>query len=201
MWISRDFWGAEAPRIPAFLFCKRALAVSPRFQAVLLFQGGRLFSFSHTIIPCLKKGAGGNGGQKWRIQTKQIPSQTEPDRNTVPTQGLPHRLKSPSVLHPNCARDAPFPGMVFCARVRTENVCARDWWSYLKRRNPNEYAISQPRSGGIHSELLSTRHTYCVEQHEWPLCTGRIRNTRHCAVCGRCRTGRSCLGQWAQPIL
>lgn len=21
------------------------------------------------------------------------------------------------------------------------------------------------------------------------------RNTRHCAVCGRCRTGRSCLGQ------
>ena len=43
MWISRDFWGAEASRIPAFLFWKRALAVSPRFQAVLLFQGGRLF--------------------------------------------------------------------------------------------------------------------------------------------------------------
>ena len=143
------------------VFRKLSYMNQPGFFEAQKPRESRLFYF-HIIIPCLKKGAGGNGGQKWRIQTKQIPSQTEPDRNTVPTQGLPHRLRSLCVQHPHCVRDAPFPGMVFCARVRTENVCARDWWSYLKRRDPNEYAISRPRSGGIHSELLSTRHTNCV---------------------------------------
>ena len=61
---SAGIFEAQKPRESRlFLFSKMALAVSTRFQAVLLFQGGRLFSFSHTIIPCLKKGAGGNGGK------------------------------------------------------------------------------------------------------------------------------------------
>lgn len=43
------FFEAQKPRESRlFLFSKRVLAVSPRFQAVLLFQGGRLFFvFSH----------------------------------------------------------------------------------------------------------------------------------------------------------
>ena len=139
------FFEVQKPRESRLFYFQIGRCLAAPFPQPFSFLGRTAFSFSMNNIPCLKKCTGGNGGKSWKIQTKQVPSQTEPDRNTVPTQGLPHRLRSLCVQHPHCVRDAPFPGMVFCARVRTENVCARDWWSYLKRRNPNEYAISQPK--------------------------------------------------------
>ena len=58
------FLGRGSLKNPGFFVLKKGagcLAPIPGRSPVL---GGRLFSFSHTIIPCLKKGAGGNGGQK-----------------------------------------------------------------------------------------------------------------------------------------
>ena len=120
------FFEAQKPRESRlFYFQKGRLPFGALFQPFSCFGRTAFFVFSHNYsVP--EKGCRRKWRSKVKNQTKQVPSQTEPDRNTVPTQGLPHRLKSPSVLHPNCARDAPFPGMVFCARVGTENVCARD---------------------------------------------------------------------------
>lgn len=57
-------WRGSAIRIPAFSIFKKGAYLSAPFSSRSPVLGGRLFSFSHTIIPCLKKGAGGNGGQK-----------------------------------------------------------------------------------------------------------------------------------------
>ena len=62
----------------------------------------------------------------------EVQKSNEPDRNTDPTQGLPHRLKSPSVQHPHCARDAHFLAMAFCAGVRMGSACEPDCPNYLK---------------------------------------------------------------------
>ena len=86
MWISRDFWGAEAPRIPAFLFWKRALAVSTRFQAVLLFQGGRLFRFLTQLFRAWKRAP-----EEMEVkseESKPSKSQVKQNQTGIP---FPHR--------------------------------------------------------------------------------------------------------------
>ena len=129
------FLGRISLENPSFFYFQKGRWLSaPDSRLFSCFGEDGFFSFSHTIIPCLKKGAGGNGGQKWRIQTKQVPSQTEPDRNTVRTQSLPQRLKSLSIQHHHCARDAHFLAMAFCAGVRMGSVCGPDCQNYPKER-------------------------------------------------------------------
>ena len=120
------FFEAQKPRESRLFYFQIGRCLAAPFPQPFSFLGRTAFSFSMNNIPCLKKGTGGNGGKSRKIQTKQVPSQTEPDRNTVPTQGLPPRRRSPSVQRPYCARDVPFPVTAFFARAWTGSVCAHD---------------------------------------------------------------------------
>ena len=134
MWISRDFWGAEASRIPAFLFWKRALAVSPRFQTVLLFQGGRLFFvFSHNYsVP--EKGR----RRKWRSKVKN-PNQANPKSNRTRPEyrshtGPPAQTEKPVCTASQLCEGCPFPGHGFlcqgedgeCMRTRLMKLSEKE---------------------------------------------------------------------------
>ena len=55
-------WRSSTIRIPAFSFSKRALTFQHPFLSRSPITGRTAFLFSQHNIPCLKKGAGGNGG-------------------------------------------------------------------------------------------------------------------------------------------
>ena len=99
-----------------FLFSKRALAVSPRFQAVLLFRGGRLFFvFSHNYsVP--EKGR----RRKWRSKVKNPnqasskPNRTRPEYRSH--TGPPAQTEKPVCTASPLCEGCPFPGHGFLCR-------------------------------------------------------------------------------------
>ena len=125
---------AQKPRESRlFLFSKRALDVSTRFQAVLLFQGGRLFSFSHTIIPCLKRHR-----RKWRSKVKN-PNQANPKSNRTRPEyrshtGPPAQIEKPVCTASPLCEGCPFPGHGFlcqgedgeCMRTRLMKLSEKE---------------------------------------------------------------------------
>ena len=57
------FLGRGSLKNPGFFVLKKGAGCQPPIPGRSPVSGRTAFSFSHTIIPCLKMGAGGNGGK------------------------------------------------------------------------------------------------------------------------------------------
>lgn len=129
------FFEAQKPRESRlFLFSKRVLAVSPRFQAVLLFQGGRLFFvFSHNYsVP--EKGR----RRKWRLKVKNPNQGSSKLKRTRPEYrshtGPPAQTEKPVCTASPLCEGCPFHGHGFlcqgedgeCMRTRLMKLSEKE---------------------------------------------------------------------------
>ncbi len=128
------FFEAQKPRESRlFLFSKRVLTVSPRFQAVLLFQGGRLFFvFSHNYsVP--EKGH----RRKWRLKVKNPNQGSSKLKRTRPEYrshtGPPEQTEKPVCTPSPLCEGRPFPGHGFLCRGE-DGDCMRTRLSKLSER-------------------------------------------------------------------
>ena len=117
---------------PGFSFSKRALILSCPCQAVLLFDGGRLFRFLLEIF-CARKGH----RRKWRLKVKNPNKANSKHKRTRPEYrahtGPPQRSETPNCTELPLCNGCPFPGHGFlcrgengeCMRTRLSKISVR----------------------------------------------------------------------------
>ena len=106
------FFEAQKPRESRLFYFQKGAYLSAPFSSRSPVLGGRLFSFSHTIIPCLKRHR-----RKWRSKVKNPAQASSKPNRTRPEYrshtGPPAQTEKPVCTASQLCEGCPFPGHGF----------------------------------------------------------------------------------------